>query len=416
MPWVGVETGAAFQSLMATLLSPLMAGQLPVQSTTIHGATLVQPSLGGTATVALGSDPHADQLMVGREQSVFPNPQVAATGLLLPRTSPGSLPTEQTLVVHQPSLPTAFRMPMAPQVPPGQPMGLAQQVQSASKPSADTVVEAQSAITVELQPGVNVSQARQMIQPVTEMSTALPQTLATLAARAPSPRGNEAVKPETLPALTMDAQPAVNAPGVELSTAVTLVQKTTPSVETVPGSSSQQIVEEIQVMLDQGRSSATIRLQPEELGNVRIRLQVQDGHLHLSIETEKAQTGRLFDQRMGDLRQALESHGLKVGELAVTGGRSHTSGGEALAREAIQLGKATPMEMGGNPSHSQNGAHHQQSFFSGQGGNGQREALYQPHVAPDMGAQDSRVASSVSGEVDERWDWRLAPAGVDYYV
>jgi flagellar hook-length control protein FliK len=178
----------------------------------------------------------------------------------------------------------------------------------------------------------------------------------------------------------------------------------------------QQIAERVQVTLDQGENSATIRLQPEELGSVRIRLQVLEGQLHLSIHTEKAQTGRLLDQQLGDLRQTLESGGIKVGDLAVlASNRTQPTGGEMMGREAAHVFKTLSMEMGGNSA--QHNHHQQQAAFAGQEENPARGNL--PHYgqqAAQEGQEGFGVPIANMPSATDAWGWRAAPRGVDTYA
>lgn len=194
------------------------------------------------------------------------------------------------------------------------------------------------------------------------------------------------------------------------------VQTTAASART-PEAPVQQIADRVQVTLDQGENSATIRLQPEELGGVRIRLQVQDGQLHLSIQAEKTQTGRLLDQQLGDLRQTLESGGIKVGDLAVhAGSRTHLAGSEALGREAAQMLKTLHTEMGGNNPQHQN-HQQQQAAFAGHGGHAGQENMAHAGRQPTPGGQHPINGNeALIANTTDPWSWRGAPRGVDYYA
>ncbi|MCH8333699.1 flagellar hook-length control protein FliK [Candidatus Sumerlaeota bacterium] len=70
-----------------------------------------------------------------------------------------------------------------------------------------------------------------------------------------------------------------------------------------------------------GRSEvqASIRMQPPELGLVRVELKVtSDGTVTTRFIAERAETGELLSQNIKQFTQALERHGLNVGKVQVS--------------------------------------------------------------------------------------------------
>jgi flagellar hook-length control protein FliK len=73
----------------------------------------------------------------------------------------------------------------------------------------------------------------------------------------------------------------------------------------------------MQSALSQGGGTVTLRLQPPDLGLVRIQMQVQDGVVSAQVTAERDTVRDLLSHQLGQLRTALESHGLTVDRLDV---------------------------------------------------------------------------------------------------
>jgi len=77
-----------------------------------------------------------------------------------------------------------------------------------------------------------------------------------------------------------------------------------------------------------GSYQVTIRLQPEDLGVVRVDLHLEAGTVNVSLHAEGDATRDMLRQNLGQLRQQLADAGLSTGRFDVSGG---TSGGGSLA-------------------------------------------------------------------------------------
>jgi hypothetical protein len=69
--------------------------------------------------------------------------------------------------------------------------------------------------------------------------------------------------------------------------------------------------------LRQNGGTVTIRLQPQELGDLKIRMQLQNGRVEARFEAATEQARDILDKNLGALRAALESRGLGVDRLDV---------------------------------------------------------------------------------------------------
>ena len=81
--------------------------------------------------------------------------------------------------------------------------------------------------------------------------------------------------------------------------------------------------ETLHVAIRDGRSSAKITLRPAELGEVRIRITYGSSGVTASMSTDSTRAAQILSQAGGELRQALEEHGLTVQGLDVQVGAEH---------------------------------------------------------------------------------------------
>lgn len=368
------ELQALFQSLMASLMGPMLIAQPLTPRPMVQAGEVLSAAANGTEPTAPNDTSvwvAQNSLLIGKETApLAPSLGEASTAAATQAFAP--------LLSHQKS----------------------------------AIAQAQPApILLE-----NADPALLRTPPPTGQPTVDAAVTAAVTAQMASTQGDKSADEQLHPRLEVPNTPPSPTPsGIGPLVTINTVQTTvTPSrsAETTP---LQQIADRVQVTLDQGENSATIRLQPEELGGVRIRLQVQDGQVYLSIQTEKPQTGRMIDQQLGDLRQSLESGGIKVGDLAVlAGNRAALAGAEALGREASPALKTLSMEMGGNSAQQQN-QHQQQAAFAGQERHPERGNL--PHYGQQM-AEHGRVGNAATERTGapDVWGWQSAPRGVDYYV
>jgi flagellar hook-length control protein FliK len=61
-----------------------------------------------------------------------------------------------------------------------------------------------------------------------------------------------------------------------------------------------------------GRWNVSLRLDPPDLGEMRVQVRLQQSAMTLRIETESAAVGQLVESRLRELRDSLAVHGLRV--------------------------------------------------------------------------------------------------------
>lgn len=74
----------------------------------------------------------------------------------------------------------------------------------------------------------------------------------------------------------------------------------------------------LEIVQKGGVAEATISLFPENLGQVDVKITMQNGHLVAQFLTEHAGAKDMLEQQMNQLRSALQSQGLQVEKLEVT--------------------------------------------------------------------------------------------------
>ncbi len=87
--------------------------------------------------------------------------------------------------------------------------------------------------------------------------------------------------------------------------------------EALPRQTINQMSEQINMLIHQGRSSLRLQLSPEHLGRIDIRL-VNSGHgMGVTVLTEQAETGKLLEAQLDQLRQTLQDAGIQLSHLNI---------------------------------------------------------------------------------------------------
>lgn len=99
---------------------------------------------------------------------------------------------------------------------------------------------------------------------------------------------------------------------------------------------TQFVVNKLDIVRQQGFTEARISLNPEHLGQVDIRISIQNGQLVAQFMAHKSDARELLDQQMSQLRMALQGQGLQVEKLEVT--QSSQSPSSQLYQDGKQQG------------------------------------------------------------------------------
>jgi len=240
-----------------------------------------------------------------------------------------------------------------------------------AKPDAAAAAQVQAAVASEVLSLVQA--APQAEKPVEVLQAALPQTIPqmetqtvkTVIDMAPQPAAAAAAPVENMPAkavleslpetrpLMEEAKPADAAPArqtlaANLYAAAQAPVQTAVEVETQPVKTIQvpamevtgKLGSEINQMAQSGKTMLRIQINPEELGRIEVKLVAEPAGMRVVMTTDQPATGRLLENQMHQLQNALVEAGVKVSGMEVN---SQNAGSQfAGSHRDPQLTFATP--------------------------------------------------------------------------
>jgi flagellar hook-length control protein FliK len=106
-----------------------------------------------------------------------------------------------------------------------------------------------------------------------------------------------------------------------------------------------RIVEQSRWLIRSGHSEVTIKLQPEHLGEMKLKVVHKDGELNVQMTVGSAAMKHLLDASLNDLRNRLQGENLAQGNLNLNVNIQQGGDGRfaQLAKEAAQDGRAQPV-------------------------------------------------------------------------
>lgn len=117
----------------------------------------------------------------------------------------------------------------------------------------------------------------------------------------------------------------------------------------LPAEVSQQLLDEIQKMRTAGGGThrLVIRLDPPELGNVRVHFELRGGDVHVILRPERPEAGSLLNAQRDQVASVLQREGLQLSQFDVRAGADQRGGREHLWRtphraRSIDLVDGTP--------------------------------------------------------------------------
>lgn len=103
-----------------------------------------------------------------------------------------------------------------------------------------------------------------------------------------------------------------------------------------------RIVEQSRWLIRSGHSEATFRLQPEHLGEMRLKVVHKDGNLAVQMTVDSAATKHLVEASLNDLRQRLQTENLAQGTVLLNVDVQQGSDPGRFAQLAQQTGQDGP--------------------------------------------------------------------------
>ena len=89
----------------------------------------------------------------------------------------------------------------------------------------------------------------------------------------------------------------------------------------------EQTVKSVLLSVREGTSEVRVRMQPDHLGELHLRLVFRDNALSLDVNTQSTIVKSIIESNLGQLRQSLHSNGVDVGKVSVTVDPDVSSGG-----------------------------------------------------------------------------------------
>ena len=96
---------------------------------------------------------------------------------------------------------------------------------------------------------------------------------------------------------------------------------------------SSELNEKIAIMAGKELQTATIRLDPAELGSMNIKLVVQNDQINVTIQAQNNQSRELLEQQMPRLREMLQQQGMTLGDTQVQADSGQQQSGFGQSRQ-----------------------------------------------------------------------------------
>ncbi len=140
---------------------------------------------------------------------------------------------------------------------------------------------------------------------------------AALQAQSNQNEGSDAGQDGDLSSQELNVPPQVDqkAPGFDKAIAPTIANK-----QMAPGQDSnnvKELINQAQFMIKKGGGEMKIRLTPEGLGEVAMKVHVQNGQVSVEMVTESSEAKKIIENGLGDLKATLASHKLNVDQIKV---------------------------------------------------------------------------------------------------
>lgn len=211
------------------------------------------------------------------------------------------------------------------------------------------------------------------------------------AVRLENATGQQAATPEIVGKSAIAPSPAVTAPGVSASAGVT-GQAGAVDVEQADPMMS-RVLRGVTAAVNQRGGALTMRLDPPELGRLRIQMTITQGTVTAQFHAETAQTHDLLQRSLATLRASLESQGLTVERLTV---------------HAPQATQHSAMRHESSEQQSQS----QQQRHDADAGQGESRGRHDESSTRDGSRQDHEFREFTGFDFDFDFDEELQPVGV----
>ncbi|MFP2770598.1 flagellar hook-length control protein FliK [Oceanisphaera sp. KMM 10153] len=117
------------------------------------------------------------------------------------------------------------------------------------------------------------------------------------------------------------------------------------TLQGTPEQSAKQLAQQVQIMVSQNLEEADIRLNPSELGGLRIQVKMEQGEVQVQFLASHPQARELLDQALPRLREMMSQQGLNLspgqGQLAGQQGGFNQNAQQEARQEAQSSGESS---------------------------------------------------------------------------
>lgn len=87
--------------------------------------------------------------------------------------------------------------------------------------------------------------------------------------------------------------------------------------DSAPANNIQALMKQAQYVLRKGGGEATVQMSPEGMGQVHLKIAVQDGKVNLELQTETKEAKKMIESSLHDLKTSLNIHKMAVDQVKV---------------------------------------------------------------------------------------------------
>jgi flagellar hook-length control protein FliK len=117
---------------------------------------------------------------------------------------------------------------------------------------------------------------------------------------------------------------------------------TRPGAEADAQSNVQALIKQAQYMIKKGGGEASVKMNPEGMGQVHLRIMVSEGKVNVEFKTETAEAKKMLESNIGDLKNSLSIHRLAVDHVKVDVGNQLANSSDHKPGQEQQQFKQDP--------------------------------------------------------------------------
>jgi flagellar hook-length control protein FliK len=156
----------------------------------------------------------------------------------------------------------------------------------------------------------------------------------------------------------------------------------------------ERAVEVVRASAGARNSSITLRLEPPELGRMQMDVRLRSGVLTVRVEVDTAAAREMLSGRLGDLRQALQRHGITIERFDIEARppAPHAQNSHTQDRQGADPGGSHPQSSQGQPSNES-----EQQFTRSHYADNDQAGIPEEIGTPDDDVSETEPAEELAG-------------------